>query len=80
MLKLPNNEEELFELKTYARSIPSLKQNLLERENDITNHTYILEDYLFPLDLREYAKLFNCKTWPFEIDASTKDGLQKLEE
>ncbi|CAG9332270.1 unnamed protein product [Blepharisma stoltei] len=76
---IPTNEAELFELKQFAKNIKLKKQELLNKEKEVISHTLILEDYQFRLNEEVSINLWQCKTWPIEVEASTKEGIGRLE-
>ncbi|OMJ85003.1 hypothetical protein SteCoe_13780 [Stentor coeruleus] len=78
ILNEPKNEDELFELKQFAKNIKVKGAELIKKEKDVLKHTAILDDYQFSLDKDVSVKLLECKIWPTELDRSLKEGLSRL--
>ena len=79
IMTLPNNEDELFELKKFAKGIKAKKEELREREKDVINRTLILEDYGQHLEQETTYMLWYCKTCPVEVDVASREGNNQLQ-
>ena len=57
ILTIPKNEDELFELKQFAKSIRAKGLELVKKESEVLKHTSILEDYQYSINEEVSVKL-----------------------
>ena len=74
----PTNEDALFELKNFAKSVKSKDLELVKKLRDTFNHKSILEDYHFYLDNDIVEKMWFIKTYPRDVEIALKEGINRL--
>ena len=75
---VPTNEDELFELKQFAKNMKSRDLELVKRLKDVFFHYTILEEYHYPIDNEVIERMWLSKPWPREIEIQLKDGIYRL--
>jgi len=78
LMTVPGNEDELFELKSFAKNIKKKKEELKTKEDDILEHMLVLEEFNYTYDETEAQKFWVCKTRPIEVEVAHKTGEEKL--
>ena len=74
---VPTNEDELFELKQFTKSVKAKSADLLKKEISVQKHIEILEDYQM-LNEDINGKLWSCKMYPWYMNDELRKGIDRL--
>ena len=78
IMKKPEDEKELVELKKFIQNAPKMVEDLQDKGKDVYQHMLILEDYLFKYPEKDSQMYFFTKSWPLEILAAISEGRHNI--